>query len=156
MIRILLTATLLASSAPLTVTAQSPGSSTSDTETASPPAPSCAAQTTVDACLDTTAGQAGQCSPTDYGCLCSANTVILTYVLCTLALFGAINILTHQLTPHPANRCFASCPDDARKAGYQSSKDSYWCVGAAPAFPLFRYCLTVVPGCLSPTRWARG
>ena len=66
---ILLTTTLLS-------LALAQGSSVSSAATAS----SCAAQPVLDACLASTQALVSSCSTTDYSCLCTKYTAVLTYV----------------------------------------------------------------------------
>ncbi|KAF2967657.1 hypothetical protein GQX73_g5954 [Xylaria multiplex] len=75
-----------------------------DTTTASTTTTACAAQTILDACLDTTEGYLTLCGSQDYSCLCDKYTAIMT--------------------------CFANCPNDDRQYALDSQRQLY-CANAS-------------------------
>ncbi|GAW19753.1 hypothetical protein ANO14919_092420 [Xylariales sp. No.14919] len=64
----------------------------------------CAAETILDACLDTTEGYLSLCGSQDYSCLCDKYTAIMT--------------------------CFANCPNDDRQYALDSQRQLY-CANAS-------------------------
>ncbi|KAK5634597.1 hypothetical protein RRF57_010310 [Xylaria bambusicola] len=74
------------------------------TTTASTGTSTCAAQSILDACLDTTEGYVDLCGSTDYSCLCDKYTAIMT--------------------------CFANCPNDSRSSSLDSQRQLY-CANAS-------------------------
>ncbi|KAI0540512.1 hypothetical protein GGR58DRAFT_133218 [Xylaria digitata] len=75
-----------------------------DTTTASTTTTACAAQTILDACLDTTESYLSLCGSQDYSCLCDKYTAIMT--------------------------CFANCPNDDRQYALDSQRQLY-CANAS-------------------------
>ncbi|KAI0394118.1 hypothetical protein F5Y17DRAFT_458289 [Xylariaceae sp. FL0594] len=67
----------------------------------------CAAQSILDACIETTTAYLSLCASNDYSCLCDKYTAIMT--------------------------CFANCPSDSRQYEYESQRQLY-CANAS-AFP---------------------
>lgn len=68
----------------IAVLAASAVSAQTTTTTASSSSSTCAAQSILDACLDTTTGYLTLCETTDYQCLCDKYTAIMTCVFLCL------------------------------------------------------------------------